>query len=352
MTAPPATTCELRQQGSLQVLTWPALDHPAQAGQPRTGPAHARPTRADQAHAGQSQATQTHAGQPATRGAEVMVTTRLGGVSTGPYATLNLSFSVGDDPGAVVENRRRVAGALGADLADFVFARQVHGGQAQVVSAADRGRGTLGVEDAIGQADALVTRDPGTVLAILVGDCVPIVLYDPVAHVLAGVHAGWRGTVAGVSQAALAAMAALGSRPADVLAGIGPAIAPDRYQVGDDVRAGIVAGLGDEAASVLQPDGTGRWLLDLWSANRKMLTRAGVPDTQIHVAAVPTGPDQPSDRPGRPGGAGRDTAGDGTAGDGLFFSDRTARPCGRFALVARLTGSDPATTHPTGRRST
>jgi len=284
-----------------------------------------------------------------------MVTTRHGGISTGPYATLNLSFSVGDDPGAVLENRQRVAAALGADLADFVFARQVHGGQAQVVSAAERGRGTLGVEDAIGQVDALVTRDPGTVLAILVGDCVPIVLYDPVAHVLAGVHAGWRGTVAGVSQAALAAMATLGSRPADVLAGIGPAIAPDRYQVGDDVRAGIVAGLGDEAAGVLRPDGTGRWLLDLWSANRKMLTRAGVPDSQIHVAAVPTGPDQPADRPGRPGRPGRDEAdreeGDDTAGRGLFFSDRTARPCGRFALVARLTGGDPTATPTTGRRS-
>jgi copper oxidase (laccase) domain-containing protein len=138
-------------------------------------------------------------------------------------------------------------------------------------------------------------------------------------------------------------MATLGSRPADVLAGIGPAIAPDRYQVGDDVRAGIVAGLGDEAASVLRPDGTGRWLLDLWSANRKMLTRAGVPDSQIHVAAVPTGPGQP---------AGLDAAGGDTAGDGLFFSDRTARPCGRFALVARLTGSDPTATRTTGRRST
>jgi polyphenol oxidase len=329
MTAPPATTCELRQQGRLQVLTWPAMDHPAQAGQAQAG----------QAHAGQ---------RPPARGAEVMVTTRHGGVSTGPYATLNLSFSVGDDPGAVLENRQRVAAALGADLADFVFARQVHGGQAQVVSAAERGRGTLGVEDAIGPVDALVTCDPGTVLAILVGDCVPIVLYDPVAHVLAGVHAGWRGTVAGVSRAALAAMATLGSRPADVLAGIGPAIAPERYQVGDDVRAAIVAGLGDEAASVLRPDGTGRWLLDLWSANRKMLTRAGVPDRQIHVAAVPTGPDQPGERADR---AGRDTAGDDTAGGGLFFSDRTARPCGRFALVARLTGSDPTATRTTGRRS-
>jgi YfiH family protein len=206
------------------------------------------------------------------------------------------------------------------------------------VSAAERGRGTRSAEDAIGPADALVTRDLGTVLAIVVGDCVPIVLYDPVGHVLAAVHAGWRGTAAGVTQAALAAMATLGSRPADVLAGIGPAIAPDRYQVGDDVRDGIVAGLGDDAASVLRPDGTGRWLLDLWSANRKILERAGVQSHRIHLAAIPTGPDQPGPRPGggRRGGPGGDTA-----GGGLFFSDRTARPCGRFALVARLTGGDP-----------
>ena len=291
MTAPPATTSELREQGRLPVLSWPALERP---------------------------------------GAEAMVTTRRGGVSAGPYATLNLSFSVGDDPQAVRENRRRVATALGTGLEDFVFARQVHGGQAAIVSAADRGRGTLDAGDAIGDADALVTGDPGTVLAILVGDCVPIVLYDPVARVLAAVHAGWRGTVAGVTRAALSAMAGLGSRPANVLAGLGPAIAPDRYQVGDDVRQGIIAGLGDDGASVLRPDGTGRWLLDLWSANRMMLARAGVPEDQIHVTAVPTGP----------------------AGGEMFFSDRTARPCGRFALVARLTGDQAARPGTgTGRRS-
>jgi polyphenol oxidase len=320
MTAPPATTCELRQQGTLPVLSWPALDR---------------------------------------RGAEIMVTSRGGGVSAGPYATLNLSFSVGDDPAAVGENRQRVAAALGAGLGDFVFARQVHGGRAQVVTAADRGRGTVTGPDAIADADALVTRDPGTVLAILVGDCVPIVLYDPVAQVLAGVHAGWRGTVAGVTQAALAAMGELGSRPADVLAGLGPAIAPDRYQVGDDVREGIIAGLGDDAARVLRPDGTGRWLLDLWSANRIMLARAGVPAEQIHVAAVPTGPAGTAASRARSGGgpAGpgpTDPADPGPAGiqpdGGLFFSDRTARPCGRFALVARLTGA-PAPSNAPGRRS-
>jgi YfiH family protein len=286
MTAPPATSFELRQQGTLPAAGWPALDG---------------------------------------RGAEILVTTRDGGVSAGPYATLNLSFSVGDDPGAVRENRQRVAAARGAELGDFVFARQVHGARAVVVSAADRGRGTTDLAGAVPDADALVTRDPAIVLAILTADCVPIVLHDPVAGVLAAVHAGWRGTAAGAVPAALDVMQALGSRPAGVIAGLGPAIGADRYQVGTDVRDGIGAALGEAASAVLRPDGTGRWLLDLHDANRRQLTRAGVPASQIHPAGVATGPGGP------------------------FFSDRTARPCGRFALVARLTGDGQP--DDSGRRS-
>jgi YfiH family protein len=284
MTAPAATICEVRMQGNLQVLAWPALDG---------------------------------------LDAEILVTTRPGGVSAGPYASLNLSLSVADEPGAVLENRRLVAAALGTDPADFVFARQVHGARAQIVSAADRGRGARGHGDAIPDADALVTGDPGTVLAILVGDCVPVVLLDPAARVLACVHAGWRGTVGRVTAAALAAMATLGARPQNVLAGIGPAIAPARYQVGQEVADQVSRAFPGDPASLLRPDGSGRWLLDLWEANRRSLIEAGVPEHQIHLAAVPTGP---ATSPADPG----------TSPAGLFFSDRAARPCGRFALVARL----------------
>jgi len=292
MTAPsPAVSvCELRRARGLEVATWPALDG---------------------------------------SGADVLVTTRHGGVSAGPYATLNLSFSVDDDPADVLANRRRVAAALDADLADFVFARQVHGAAAHIAVRADRGRGALGLEDAIPDTDALVTADPGTVLAIQVGDCVPIVVVDPVARVLACVHAGWRGTVAGVTAAAIAAMESLGARPRDMLAGVGPAIAPDRYQVGDEVAEQVREAFGDQADALLRLDGTGRWLLDLWEASRRSLIQAGLPAGQIHVAAVPTGP----------GPTGLDP---GDARDGLFFSDRTARPCGRFALVARLTPEESA----------
>ena len=268
---------ELRQRGGLPVLAWPAFDrYPVDA----------------------------------------LVTTRDGGVSGGDYATLNLSFGVGDRPQDVLENRHRAAAALGADLADFVLGSQVHGAVARIVTGADRGRGAAVADEGVGEADALVTGDPGTVLGVAVADCVPIVLYDPGAHVLACVHSGWRGTVARVAQAALAAMATLGARPSSVIAGLGPAIGPDRYQVGDDVSEAVREAFGERATLALRPDGTGRWLLDMWAINRLVLSEAGVAGDRIHVAAVGTGPPGP------------------------FFSNRTARPCGRFMLIARLLPRD------------
>ncbi len=248
-------------------------------------------------------------------GVDAAVTARSGGVSSGPYATLNLSLSVGDDPGCVLENRRRLAAGIGARPEDFVFARQVHGAGVRVVGEADRGSGVFCIDDAIADADALVTSSPGVVLAILTADCVPVVLHDPVAGVLACVHAGWRGTVARVPAAALAAMQALGSRPSDVIAGIGPAAA--RYQVGPDVHQAVTQAFGPAASAFIRPDHQGRWLLDLWAANRHALREAGVPDPQIHTTTLPTGPTTPT-------------------GPWHFFSDRTARPCGRLALIARL----------------
>jgi YfiH family protein len=273
-TSPPSTV--LRPAGDLRLLTWPALD---------------------------------------ASGADAVVTARSGGVSSGPYESLNLSLSVGDDPGFVRENRRRLAAAFGVTSGDFVFARQLHGAGVRVVADADRGSGASSLDDALDGADALVTTSPGVVLAILTADCVPVVLHDPVAGVLACVHAGWRGTVAGVTAAALAAMQRLGARPSDVTAGIGPAIGADRYQVGPDVHEAVTRTFGPAAAGFIRPDPSapGRWLLDLWAANRHALRQAGVPGPRIHTTDIPTGPDP-----------------------GHFFSDRTARPCGRLALVARL----------------
>jgi polyphenol oxidase len=278
--AGPPARARIHRRASLDVLSWPALEQ---------------------------------------AGLDAIVTTRHGGVSSGPYASLNLGLHVGDEADLVLENRRRAAAVLGAAPGDVVWAAQPHGPVAAVVTAADRGRGAFsgpgagpGGRLAVPDADALVTADPAAVLAILVADCVPIVLHDPVARVLACVHAGWRGTVARVTDAALAAMASLGARPADVRAGVGPAIGPDRYQVGDDVAGPVRETLGGDADRVLRPDGTGRWLLDLPGANALLLAAAGVPAGQIYPAAEQTG------------------------GDGPFFSHRDSQPGGRFALLARL----------------
>jgi polyphenol oxidase len=302
-----AAPAELRPAGGLSLLTWPALD---------------------------------------VSGADAAVTARGGGVSSGPYATLNLSLTVGDDPARVLENRRRLAAALGVRPADFVFARQVHGAGVRIAGDADRGSGAFGIADAIADTDALVTTTPGLVLAILTADCVPVVLHDPVAGVLACVHAGWRGTVARVCAAAVAAMTSLGSRPADIVAGLGPAVAPARYQVGPDVHDAVTRAFGPAAPAFIRPDRAppGRWLLDLHAANRHILREAGLPDLQIHATTLPTGPidsavpGTPTDRTSPADSTDPTSPGDSTdpASPGYFFSDRAARPCGRLALIARL----------------
>jgi YfiH family protein len=272
MTVPSTASSVFRQVHGLDVLTWPVFD--------------AFPL-------------------------DAVVTTRAGGVSAGAYGTLNLSLMVGDDPAHVLENRRRAAAALDASPADLVFAAQVHGNLAQVVGTADRGRGTVHAADAIPGSDVLVTAEPGPILAVLAADCVPIVLYDPVAHILACAHAGWRGTVARAAASAVAAMESLGAHPGDIVAGVGPAAYP--YQVSAEVADAATEAFGDRAAEVLEPVSPGQWRFALWTANRIVLREAGVPEANIHLTDVPTGP------PSTP-----------------FFSHRAEQPCGRFAAIARL----------------
>ncbi len=212
----------------------------------------------------------------------------------------------------------------------------------RIVGPADRGSGTLTVDDAIPDTDALVTASPGVVLAILTADCVPIVLHDPVAGVLACVHAGWRGTVARVCTAAVAAMTSLGSRPQDVIAGLGPAAAPARYQVGPDVDQAVTEAFGPAAPAFIHPDPAApdHWLLDLWAANQHVLKEAGLPAAQIHATStptgpIPTGPSPPASGSGRPRVRCHPCRPTDPVGNG-FFSDRAVRPCGRLALVASL----------------
>jgi len=248
-------------------------------------------------------------------GVDAVVTSRAGGVSTGVYGTMNLGRHVGDGVEAVTENRRRAAALVGARLEDCVFCTQAHGRSVVRVGRADRGRGTIDPATAVPDVDALVVCEPGVVGVVLMADCVPVLLLDPVARVLAVVHAGWRGTVADVVGATVAAMTGAGARTVRVQAWLGPAVDPTRYQVGDDVRSAAESRFGVATPTVVTPDGTGRWRFDLWTANELLLGRAGVEAARIsRTGALPTG----------------------SAGGDRFFSDRDERPCGRFGLLARL----------------
>ncbi|HEY2214615.1 MAG TPA: polyphenol oxidase family protein, partial [Acidimicrobiales bacterium] len=206
-------------------------------------------------------------------GAVVAVSTRHGGVSVDPYASLNLGLHVQDEATRVVDNRGRAATAFGVTLDDMVFAEQVHGANATFVGASDRGRGCRELSDAIAATDILLTTDIGTTLVMLVADCVPIALIDPLARILAVVHAGWRGTAARAVAVAVGAMVDAGGNPANINAFLGPAVSQSRYQVDEPVYRSLREAVDPTPLlpAVALADGPDRWLIDLIAANRQQL---------------------------------------------------------------------------------
>jgi polyphenol oxidase len=196
---------------------------------------------------------------PAPARVRALVTTRLGGVSEGDCSSLNLALHVGDEVPAVIENRRRLAAVLPGEP---VWLNQVHG--TGVVEADRAPQGAV--------ADASLTRIPNTVCAVMTADCLPILLCDDAASVVAAVHAGWRGLAAGVIEAALDAMAC---SPGRVLAYLGPAIGPASFEMGDEVRAAFVE-RNPEAAAAFAFHSQGKWLADLYRLARIRLSAKGV----------------------------------------------------------------------------
>ena len=195
--------------------------------------------------------------------------TRQGGLSQGPYASLNCSLSGGDDPALVMRNRALVTDAVGVIAENLVGLTQVHG--AEVVHVAGpwaRGQGR--------KADAMVTDRPGLALGIITADCAPVLFYEPGAGIAGAAHAGWRGAVAGVLEAVLDAMAGLGADPARIVACVGPCIGQASYEVGADLREAVVpslAGADRFFAPGLRPL---RWQFDLAGYCQARLARAGV----------------------------------------------------------------------------
>jgi YfiH family protein len=207
------------------------------------------------------------------------VFTRLGGVSHPPFATLNVGRSVGDDQTAVTQNHARIYAYLGLAAGQVVSPHQVHGNRVAVATAADAGR-------EIPNTDGLVTNVTGLALLLRFADCQPILLYDPVHHALGLIHAGWRSVAQGIAHRAVETMQeAFDTDPEQLLAGLGPAIGPSCYTVGDNVASAMGYALPDwNRVMSLRDD---RWYLDLPGANAQQLDVAGVRSVeQAHLCTA------------------------------------------------------------------
>ena len=226
---------------------------------------------------------------PAPFNVKALQTTRLGGASTGPYASLNLGLHVGDDPLVVALNRQLLMPYLPTSP---IWINQVHG--VVVINASN--------SKSLQDADASFSTDTNVVCVTMTADCLPVLLCDANGSVVAAVHAGWRGLAARVIPEALKYF----EDSSLVIVGIGPRISPEAYQVDTDVASNFV-----NIPRAVLPDTPGHARLDLAEISRSQLTESGVPEQNITTSAQITD------------------------GGEFFFSDRAMRPCGRFALVAK-----------------
>jgi len=206
---------------------------------------------------------------PVPSSVRALATTRIGGVSQGAWAGLNLGLATGDDRDLVLQNRALLRAWLPAAPR---WLRQVHG--ARVVDAAVVPAGDAA--DAVVEADAALAADSGVVAVVLTADCLPVLLADAAGRCVAAAHAGWRGLAAGVLQATVRAMRArLRDSEARVIAWLGPAIGPDHFEVGDDVLDAMTATLPD-ARAAFAPHGAHKFRADLYLLARIALAQAGV----------------------------------------------------------------------------
>ena len=213
--------------------------------------------------------------------------TRFGGVSTGDLASLYLGEHREDAPENVRENNRRFGAAVGFDPARMVFTRQVHGNAVRTVTAKDIHALMTPVPY---DADGIVTAEPDLALLCFTADCVPVLLADGKQGVVAAVHCGWRSSVGDILKNTLDAMRALGARPEDVAAAIGPSIGFCCFEVGPEVAAGVETYLRGDTAGLTRPspNGEGKVYLDLREANRRRLVQLGLDPQKIAVSRACT----------------------------------------------------------------
>ncbi len=216
--------------------------------------------------------------------------TRLGGVSEGVYASMNFSFTRGDEPEHVRENYRRMAKALGVEAESMVLTYQTHTVNIRRTGKEDRGKGVFRERD-YRDIDGLVTDEPGVTLVTFFADCVPLYFLDPVRHTIGLSHSGWRGTVGKIGKITVERMGEeCGSKPEDIIACIGPSICKDCFEVGEEVVELFAKAFPSKIHDRLfSPNGKpGKYQLDLWEANREILLEAGIRPERLQVTNLCT----------------------------------------------------------------
>lgn len=232
------------------------------------------------------------------------ISSRTGGVSKDMYASFNQSYTAGDRRENVTENRRLLAMELGITPGMLLFPGQTHTANIRVI------RKHSAINERITETDALVTNLPEVCVSVLTADCVPLLLYDPESRVVAAAHAGWKGTVQSIALKTVEVMMELfGSKAAHILAGIGPSIGPENYQIGETVISAVHQNENIHAGTTLKSQPSGKALFNLWEANRQQLLIGGLRKENIELAGICTFESHQT----------------------FFSARRLGNPCGRFA---------------------
>lgn len=214
--------------------------------------------------------------------------TKLGGVSKGYFESLNFAFTRGDEDSDVLENFSRMAEAMGVDKERFVMSRQTHTTNVVRVDDSDAGRGILR-QRSFENIDGLVTNTPGLTLVTSYADCVPLYFLDTKNKAIGLSHSGWRGTVKRMGKVTLQKMAEeFGTNPEDVIACVGPSICKASYEISEEVAVEFKREFGDRADEILEDKHNGHYQLDLWEANRIVLTEAGILPEHLAVTNICT----------------------------------------------------------------
>ena len=209
--------------------------------------------------------------------------TRLGGVSKGYWASMNVSTTRGDDPADVEENLRRIAKAIGVRRDSLTFTNQTHTTNVAVVKEEDKGR-------RFQETDGMITNVPGICLVTFYADCVPLYFVDPVKKVIGLSHSGWRGTVGKMGKVTVELMQkTYGSDQEDILAAVGPSICQDCYEVSEDVILEFQKSFGEQDwQQIYYKKENGKYQLNLWKANELIFREAGILPEHIAVTNVCT----------------------------------------------------------------